>query len=92
MQPRCLMSKTRTRAGPEQQYYLVAGLCDEVRAVLDVERQVCVGLVQNTDSFVDEQVWKDIVHTKGHVQDVGHLRSTGRISLNVNTHSTKPKK
>lgn len=55
-------------------YYLSESLLDEVTTVLDVRQQISVGMIQNADGLIDEQVRKHVFHTKGHVQDVGHLR------------------
>ena len=52
---------------------LLLGLLDEVAAVFEVGRQLGVRLVQDLDALVDEQQWEHVLHTVGHVQDVGHL-------------------
>ena len=53
--------------------YLPASLLDKMAAVLDVEQQIGVGVVQNADGLVDEQVREHVLHAEGHVQDVRHL-------------------
>lgn len=55
--------------------YLPASLLDEVTAVLDVKQQIGVGMIQNADGLIDEQVREHVLHTEGHVQDVRHLRA-----------------
>lgn len=54
--------------------HLTERLLDEVTTVLDVRQQVGVGMIHNTDSFIDEQVRKCILHPEGHIQDVRHLK------------------
>lgn len=54
--------------------YLTASLLDEVTTVLDVKQQISVGMIQNTDGLVDEQVRKHVLHPEGHIQDVRHLK------------------
>lgn len=62
--------------------YLAASLLDEVTALLDVKQHVGVGVIQDADGFIDEQVRKHILHPEGHVQDVRHLtRETRRRDL-----------
>lgn len=54
--------------------HLSLSLLDEVTAFLEVREEIGVGVIQNTDSLIDEQVREDILHPKGHIQDVRHLR------------------
>lgn len=54
--------------------YLSVSLLDELAAVLQVLQQLGVGLIQNTDGLVDEQVWKHVLYSEGHIEDVRNLR------------------
>lgn len=58
--------------------YLTVSLLDEVTTVLDVKQQISIGMILNTDSLIDEQLRKHILHPKGHIQDVRHLRKKRR--------------
>lgn len=58
--------------------YLTASLLDEVTTVLDVKQQISIGMILYTDSLIDEQLRKHILHPKGHIQDVRHLRKKRR--------------
>lgn len=58
--------------------YLSASLLDELTTVLDVKQHVSVGMIQNTDGLIDEQVREHVLHPEGHVQDVGHLERRKR--------------
>lgn len=62
-------------------------LLDKVTAVLDVWQQICIRMIQNADSFVDEEVREHVLHSEGYIQDVRHLRvKTRRRILMLMTH------
>lgn len=61
--------------------HLTASLLDEVTTVLDVKQQICIGMILNTDSLIDEQLREHILHPEGHIQDVRDLRRRRRGSL-----------
>ncbi len=63
--------------------YLTASLLDEVTTVLDVKQEISIGMIQNTDSLINEQVRKHVLHPKGHIQDVRHLKRKRRRRKSV---------
>lgn len=48
-------------------------MLDKVTALLDVWQQICIGMIQNADSFVDKEVGEHVLHSEGYIQDVRHL-------------------